>query len=143
MYFEDFTIGTAVLLDETVIEKDAMIDFAGKYDNIRIHTDEEYAKTTNFGALIASGLFSFISMWPRYVEKDLIGDEVLGGKSSKIEWLAPVYAGDVLHGEATISDLIERNEKNGIIQLTLHIYNQNNVLVIRNVSEAVVKKRLK
>ena len=38
-------------ITSTVIEKEKMIDFARTYDSIPLHTDEEYAKTTPFGAL--------------------------------------------------------------------------------------------
>ena len=32
-----------------------MLQFAYDYDNVPLHTDEEYAKTTHFGKLIAPG----------------------------------------------------------------------------------------
>ena len=46
-----------------VIKKEKMIDFALDYDNIPLHTDEEYVKTTPFGKLIAPGVMSFMSVW--------------------------------------------------------------------------------
>lgn len=38
-----------------------MLDFARLYDYIPIHTDEEYAKQTVFGALIAPGVMPFMT----------------------------------------------------------------------------------
>lgn len=143
MYFEDFRLGMEVTLDETEIKKDEMIDFARRYDNLPIHTDEQYALGSNYGALIASGLFTLVSVWRKYIEKDFVGNELLGGKGGSTEWLAPVYAGDVLRGTARVTALTERSERNGIVQITIHAYNQNNVRVMLNVTEAVVKKRLK
>lgn len=143
MYFEDLKLGMAAQLGHAKVEKEPMMAFAEKYDNIPIHTSEEYASNTHYGEVIASGLYSFIIMWAKYVEKDFIGDELLGGKSSKIEWLAPVFAGDELHGDVKISALTERNEKNGVVEMTINVYNQSDVLVLTDVTEAVVKKRLK
>lgn len=49
MYFDDIQLNTTFTLAPAVIEKDKMLDFARLYDNIPLHTDEEYARTTPFG----------------------------------------------------------------------------------------------
>jgi len=141
MYFDDVQIGMAVDTKPCVIEKEKMLAFARLYDNIPLHTDEEYAKKTHFGKLIAPGVMSFMSVWAKYLEVDFFGEELLAGKSAKIEWLKPVFAGDALTGNATVTALDRRNEKNGTVQITIRIYNQNDELVILNVTEAVVKCR--
>ena len=46
MYFDDLKIGMMVDTAPAVIEKEKMMAFALDYDNIPLHTDEEYAKTT-------------------------------------------------------------------------------------------------
>ena len=99
MYFDDLKIGMTVDTAPTVIEKDKMVAFALDYDNIPLHTDEEYAKTTPFGKLIAPGVMSFMSVWAKYLEVDFFGDALLAGKSTKIEWHKPVFADDVLTGK--------------------------------------------
>ena len=139
MYFDELKVGMAVDLAPVVIEKEAMSDFALRYDNIPLHTDEAYAKTTPFGGLIAPGVMSFMSVWARYLEVDFCRKELLAGKSTKIEWHKPVYPGDALTGRAEITALTPRSPKNGIMELTLHIYNQHGDLVITDVTEAVVK----
>ena len=68
-----------------------------------------------------------------------MGNELLAGKSTKIEWHKPVYAGDTLHGQAVITNLVRRNPRNGIVEITIEAYNQNNVLVLTDVTEAIVK----
>ena len=109
MYFEDIKLGTTVEIAPAVIEKEKMLAFARDYDNIPLHTDEEYAKSTPFGKLIAPGVMSFMSVWAKYLEVDFFGDELLAGKSTKIEWLKPVYADDVLTGRATVTNLFQIN----------------------------------
>ena len=110
---------------------------------VRVHkpilTDEEYAKTTPFGKLIAPGVMSFMSVWAKYLEVDFFGKELLAGRSTKIEWLKPVYADDVLTGKATITDLVKRNPKNGLATVSIDVYNQNGELVLKDVTEAIVK----
>lgn len=139
MYFDELQVGMTVDIEPAVIEKKKMMAFARDYDNIPLHTDEEYAKNTPFGKLIAPGVMSFMSVWVRYLEVDFFGEELLAGKSTKIEWLKPVFADDVLSGKAIITKLVKRNPKNGLVEVTVEAYNQNGELVLTDVTEAVVK----
>lgn len=143
MYFDDFKIGYEFEMKPAVIEKQRMLDFAERYDNIPLHTDEEYAKKTPFGKLIAPGVMSFLEVWAKYLEIDLFGDELIAGKSTKIEWHKPVFVDDILTGKGQVTGLTERNERNGLVELTIDVYNQDGVLVLSDITEAVVKKRAK
>jgi acyl dehydratase len=139
MYFDDVKIGMTVDIPSAVIEKEKMMDFARIYDNIPLHTDEEYAKKSPFGGLIAPGMMSFMSVWAKYLEVDFFGEELIAGKSTKIEWLKPVFAEDVLTGQATITNLVKRNNKNGLVEISVDAYNQQGELVLKDVTEAIVK----
>lgn len=141
MYFEEITIGTEIEIAPAVIEKEKMLSFARAYDPIPLHTDEDYAKKTMFGQLIAPGVMSFMSVWAKFLEVDIFGEELLAGKSTKIEWIRPVFAEDVLTGKAVVTNCIERNAKNGLVEVTIYAYNQNGELVLTDVTEAIVKKR--
>ena len=141
MYFEDITLGMTIEIAPAVIEKEKMLDFARTYDNIPLHTDEEYAKTTPFGRLIAPGVMSFMAVWAKYLEVDIFGEELIAGKSTKIEWMKPVFAEDVLTGRATVTACVERNPRNGLVEITIEAYNQHGELVLTDVTEAIVKRR--
>ncbi|MBE6794846.1 MAG: hypothetical protein E7532_07895 [Ruminococcaceae bacterium] len=139
MYFDDIKLGTHIDIAPALIEKDKMMDFARLYDNIPLHTDEEYAKKTPFGRLIAPGVMSFMAVWAKYLEVDLFGEELIAGKSTKIEWLKPVFADDVLKGKAVVTRKEKRNRRNGLVEITIEAYNQNGELVLTDVTEAIVK----
>ena len=141
MYFNELKVGMSVEIAPAVIEKQKMLDFAHTYDPIPLHTDEAYAKDSPFGQLIAPGVMSFMSVWAKYLEADFFGEELLAGKSTKIEWHKPVYADDVLYGKAVITNLVQRNARNGIVEITIKAYNQNGVHVLSDVTEAIVKCR--
>lgn len=134
-------MGMTVEIAPAVIQKEKMVAFAKDYDNIPLHTDEAYAKTTPFGKLIAPGVMSFMSVWAKYLEVDFFGEELLAGKSTKIEWIKPVYADDVLSGKAIITNLVKRSPKNGLVEVSIEAYNQNGELVLKDVTEAIVKCR--
>ena len=142
MFFDEIKLGMSVDTAPIIIKKEKMIAFAQDYDNIPLHTDEEYAKSTPFGRLIAPGVMSFMSVWAKYLEVDFFGKELLAGKSTKIEWLKPVFAEDVLTSKATITNLVKRNEKNGLVEVTIDVYNQDNILVLKDVTEAIVKCKI-
>ena len=141
MLFDDLKLGMWVKIAPAVIEKQKMLEFAHTYDNIPLHTDEAYAKVSPFGQLIAPGVMSFMSVWARYLEVDFFGEQLLAGKSTKIEWHKPVYAEDVLHGRAEITNLVKRNARNGLVEVTIEAYNQKGEHVLSDVTEAIVKCR--
>ena len=142
MYFDEIKLGMSVETAPAVIEKEKMLAFARDYDNIPLHTDEKYAKSTPFGKLIAPGVMSFMSVWAKYLEVDFFGSELLAGKSTKIEWLKPVFAEDILTGKATVTNLVKRSEKNGLVEVTIDVFNQDGVLVLKDVTEAIVKCKI-
>ena len=141
MYFDDLKLGMAVDTAPALIEKEKMVAFARDYDNIPLHTDEEYAKTTPFGKLIAPGVMSFMSVWAKYLEVDFFAEELIAGKSTKIEWLKPVFADDVLRGRATVTGLVPRSARNGLVEITIEAYNQKGEQALTAVTEAIVKCR--
>jgi len=142
MYLDEARIGMERVLPGVVIDKQRMLDFARLYDPIPLHLDEEYAKTTRYGGLIAPGVMSFMAVWAEYTRHDFFGEELIAGKSTKIEWHKPVYAGDTLTGKVCITNIIRRNAYNGIAELTTVVTNQHGETVLTNVTESVVKYRV-
>ena len=141
MYFENIPLGAAYDLAPVAIKKEQILSFAREYDNIPLHTDEEYAKSTRFGALIAPGMMSFMLVWTKFIDVNLFGCELIAGKSTSMEWLRPVYAGDVLTGRAEITKKTPRSAHSGVIEVTVHALNQRGELVLTDVTEVVVKRR--
>ncbi len=140
MYFEQLVPGKTIGFGPIKIEKDSMMEFAKKYANVPIHTDEEYAKTTHFGDIIAPGMLTFLEVWAEYLKKDFFGEQLIAGQSTKVEWLKPVFAGDIIYGEAKITELYDRNPKNGLAVLKIIAYDKDYEDVLKAVIHAVVKK---
>ncbi len=141
MYFEDIPLHTTIELAPATMDKETMLAFARAYDNVPLHTDEAYAKTTPFGGLIAPGMLSYLIVWAKYLEVDLFGEDLLAGKSTQIQWLKPVFAGDVLHATAQVTGLTRRTPRNGLVELTLTARNAQGDTVLTAVTEAIVKCR--
>ena len=141
MYFEDIELGSGYDLEPVEIKKEQILSFAREYDYIPLHTDEAYARTTPFGGLIAPGVMSFMLVWTKFIDVNLFGTELIAGKSTKMEWLKPVYPGDTLNARAEITNKIRKNGNKGIIEVTVHVCNQHGVPVLSDVTEIVVKCR--
>ena len=141
MYFEDFSLHTVWDIAPVVIEKEKMLSFAKDYDPLPIHTDEEYAKGTRFGALIAPGVMTFMSIWSTFLGQNRFGDELIAGKSTKMEWHKPVFAGDTLNSKAEITALTAHSMHSGIVEVTVTAFNQRGTRVLTDVTEIVVKRR--
>ncbi|HBI52957.1 MAG TPA: hypothetical protein DDX72_09295 [Ruminococcaceae bacterium] len=143
MYLEDIKPGSELTVENIVIRKEEMLDFARKYDPVKIHTDEDFAKLSRFGDLIAPGMLSFLSVWGQYVELDFAGDDLIAGKSTAVEWMKPVLADDVLRGVARVTGIAFRNDFNGIMTVTIDVFNQKDEKVLTSVVESIVKRRPK
>lgn len=141
MYLNEIEVGTRIDIPAAVIDKQKLLDFARLYDPIPLHLDEEYAKMTRFGGLIAPGVMSFMTVWAKYIEVDIIGDALVAGKSTYIEWIRPVYPGDTLKAEAIVTAITPRNPYNGLIEITITARNQHGEIVLTDVAKAVVKYR--
>lgn len=140
MRLSELKIGMTKDIVPVTIDEEEMLSFSKRFNNIPIHTDKEYCKNTKFGRPIASGIMSFLVVWAEYIPSDFAGDDLIAGKSSHIEWFKPVFAKDTLRGIATITNLQSRNDYNGILEITIDVYNQEDELILRNITESIVRR---
>ena len=141
MYFEDFSIGQKFQTKSVEITKEQIQSFAKDYDPIPLHMDEEYGKNSRYGDIIAPGVMSFMLVWAEIVRLNLWEDSLVAGKSTSIEWYKPVYAGDELRGEMTVTKTVDRNEYNGTLEVQVDVFNQKDELVLRDITESILEKR--
>jgi acyl dehydratase len=102
-YFEDFAEGQEFELGSRRLERDEMIAFARAYDPQPFHVDEEAARRTPFGGLIASGWQTLAIMARLGVDGMMSGVAGLGSPGiDSARWLQPVHSGDVLRGRGRV-----------------------------------------
>lgn len=107
---------------------------------LHAHPQHEYPNHGTRPA-VPKGRNPFMAVWAKYLEVDLFGEELLAGRSTKIEWLKPVFAGDVLTGRATVTKAERRNARNGLVEISITACNQHGEVVLTNATEAVVNCR--
>lgn len=141
MYFEDIKTGDRISLPKVTVDKDEMIAFAKRFNPVPMHTDEEFAKTTRAGRVTSSGVYTFLLMWAEYVVNDFGGEQTLAGTSMRIDFKAPVFAGDVLSGTAEVISKLERNRYNGIFTVRIDVINESGEAVLSCETDTVVKRK--
>lgn len=143
MYIEDIKIGQQFNLEPIIVKEEDVLEFAKKYDPQRIHTDHEFAKQGMFKGIIASGYQTLGLVWSKWIEADILGDEVIAGTGvDQIRWTKPVYPNDILigHVEAINKRLSSRGGK-GTVTFSFIINNQNKETVTTFSIDVLLKSR--
>ena len=132
-YFEDFTPGQVIELGSHTITRDEIIAFAKQFDPQPFHLDDEAAKKTIYGVLIASGWHTgAISM--RLLYDGLVNDTVSLGSPGvdELRWVKPVRPGDTLSARVTVLECIPSRSKpdRGIVRSAVEMRNQHGEVVV-------------
>ncbi len=101
LYFEDLEEGAVFRGDECVVDREEMLEYARKIDPSPFHVDEEAAKRTPCGGLIASAGYT-VTLWYRSAIPILAGLAFLGGFDWHIKLPLPVRPGDSVCTDITI-----------------------------------------
>jgi acyl dehydratase len=138
-YFEDFKPGEVIELGSRTITKEAIVAFATEFDPQVFHVDEEAAKHTIYGGLLASGWHTGSLLMRLLYEGLLKGTVSLGSPGiDELRWLRPVRPGDTLAARMTVTESIPSRSKpdRGIIRSVLEMRNQHGevVLTLRGMS---------
>ncbi|PYO20693.1 MAG: dehydratase [Candidatus Rokuibacteriota bacterium] len=138
-YFEDFKPGDVIELGSRTISKESILAFAREFDPQPFHTDEEAAKRSIYGGLLASGWHTG-SLLMRILNDGLLKDTASLGSPGvdELRWLKPVRPGDVLSARMTVLESIPSRSKpdRGLIRSLMELRNQHGevVLTVRGLS---------
>ncbi len=132
-YWEDFAVGDATEVGPVTVSAAEIIEFASRYDPQPFHLDEEAAKASPFGGLIASGWHTTALFMGMFVRAVLLDSASLGSPGvEEIRWTAPVRPGDTLAGRSTITEVrpSSTSARRGTVFTTNEVFNQDGVLVL-------------
>ncbi len=125
-YFEDISEGDHLDCHPVCISKEAMIRFAAEFDPQPFHVDEEAARASVFGCLIASSLHTLSACTRSVVEAQGRVAVLSGVGMDEVKMFNPVRPGDVLNIEASWVDLKRSRNKpdRGFARLRCKVINQ-------------------
>lgn len=144
VYWEDFSVGQVIKFGTRAVPREEIIEFARHYDPQPFHTDEEAAKDSIYGGLIASGWHTCALMM-RLLYDGLIKRAASMGSPGidNIRWLKPVRPGDTLRAQMTIMETRASASKpdRGLIKSNWEVFNQNDELVMTMVGVGMYRRR--
>lgn len=73
-----------------VLTRAEVLDFARRFDPQPFHLDEEAAKHSIFGRLVASGLHTYSAAFGHLIRSGLLAQVNLGAGSVELSWPAPL-----------------------------------------------------
>jgi acyl dehydratase len=132
-YYEDIDVGETDEFGEYQFEKAEMVEFAEKYDPQLFHTDEEAARETAYGELIASG-WQTAAVCMRMLVDGYVHDQASMGARGvdELRWRKPVTPGDTLHLRVEVVDKrrSESDPRRGYVDNRMEGVNQDGEVVI-------------
>ncbi len=132
-YFEDFAPGQVLELGSRTISRESMLAFAREFDPQPFHVDEEAARRSIYGGLLASGWHTAALMM-RILCDGLLADTASLGSPGidELRWLKPVRPGDTLSVRMTVLEAIPSRSKpdRGLLRSLTEVRNQRGEVVL-------------
>ena len=133
IYWEDFKVGDTELMGEKLVDRAEVIAFATAYDPQPFHVDEEAARQSFFGGLIASGWHTCGMVMRMMCDSYLNQSASLGSPGvDNVRWLKPVRPGDTIRATRQVLETRASSSKPdiGIVKSRWDVHNQNGELVM-------------
>ena len=129
VYFEDLHEGDVYWGDEVVADADEMLAYNLRNDPWPFHVDQEAAKRSPFGGIIASGGYTITLMYRSFLGIYNNADtrwEFLGGFDWKLKFLSPVRPGDRLRAKMTVKSIRPSSKAGrGVLNHFAEVLNQD------------------
>ncbi len=145
LFLEDFVVGQVFASTRPLlVEKDEIIAFAKKFDPQYFHIDEEAARSSMFGGLVASGWHTAALTMRLLTERE---SKPAGGSIGlgfdELRWPIPVRPGDELRIESEVLDVRPSKSRpdRGVVKMRTRTFNQHGQMVQEIVNIALVPRR--
>jgi len=143
-YREDFEVGEVLVTGRRTVDGGDVSRFAGLTGDFNpLHTDEEYATTTPFGARVAHGILTLavsngaqnLAGWFEGTTLALLGLD-------RVRFTAPVKFGDTVHTEMTVTACRETSRPDrGVVILSAVVKNQRGDTVCGYEESVLMRRR--
>jgi acyl dehydratase len=144
-YFEEWTLGDHIEheLRRTVTQTDNLLISTLTHNAQPLHLDAEAAGQSEFGQILVNGIFTFGLMIGISVTDTTAGVLIANLGYDKVVMPKPVFIGDTLRADSTVSALRESRSRPeaGIVTFTHHMFNQRNEVVCQCLRTAFLRRR--
>ncbi len=144
LYFEDVRAGDTFESPTRTITEPDLVDFAGLSGDFNpLHTDEEFAKTTEYGQRIAHGSL-VVSIVTGLRQRMGLFDRTIIGLLEIRSWrfLKPVFIGDTIQAVTVIKELRETSKSDrGLMIQGIKVLNQHGEVVQEGEFVMLIRRR--
>ena len=143
LYWEQWEVGqTFKSAARTVTEADLVIYSGLSGDYNPLHTDEEYAKTTEFGTRIAHGPLIYAIAAGLIFQMHLYDDTLIAFLGfENLKFTKPVKPGDTIHARLTVTERRETSKPDrGVMKRQLQVVNQRGEVVLEAIQAFLLKR---
>lgn len=143
-YWEDFTPGWEYESPSRPVTSGEIMAFAREYDPQSYHTDEEAAKSSPFGGLIASGWHTCSIAMRLMCDGYLLGTSCIGSPGiDELRWWKPVRPGDALRLHSTVLEQTpsKKDATRGAVKFRWNVLNQDDDVVCSMIGRQYYRRR--
>ena len=143
LYFEDFADAAPVESGKrTITDADVMAFATLTGDFVKLHVDEDYARTTKFGRRIAHGALVFSVSIGLATAMHLFDDTLIAFAGvDKLRFVGPVFLGDTVHVVKKVVEQKALGAAQGTVTFESRVLNQDGELVLTYRDRLLVKRR--
>lgn len=103
MFFDDLPEGFTFETESRRLTRDDIVGFARNWDPQDFHLDDDAARASPYGGVIASGFHTLLTAFVLSLEADIWKEASMGSPGMEdIRWLLPVRPDDTLRARGTV-----------------------------------------
>lgn len=142
-FFEDYVIGETLITDKRIVTREDIAQFADLTgDHNPLHTDEEFAKKTVHGGIIAHGAFTFSVTVGLVNSMGCFNGTVIGFLGPSFDLKKPVKPGDEIYAEIEAIDKhASKKPDRGVVTFRVDTLNQRGEKVIEGVWKVMFRTK--
>jgi acyl dehydratase len=144
LYLENLAVGQTFRSGGMTVDPGRSMAFAAEFDPQPFHLDEQAARSSLFGGLVASGWHTAALTMRLLVDGPLrVAGGLIGAGIEEMRWPRPVRPGDVLRVETEVLDVKPSRSRpdRGIVRLRTTTLNQHGEPVMVQVANIIVPRR--
>jgi acyl dehydratase len=133
LYYEDVTPGDVVLTDAHTVTMENILAFADvTRDRHPLHTDEDYCSKTQYGRVIAHGLYGLSLIEGLKSELKLYENTSIASLGwDKVRFRKPIFVGDTLHVKVVFEAKREsKSSPHGIVVEKTELINPDGAVAV-------------
>ena len=145
LWFDEFVVGQVFRheIRRTVTEADNIWFSAMTYNPAQLHIDYDYAAKTEFGKPLVNSIFTLGLVIGLSIQDTTLGTTVANLGMTETVFPKPVFAGDTIRSETTVTALRDSKSRpeQGILTMEHVGLNQRDEVVCRTIRNALMLRK--